>query len=335
MYYIRRITFAALLVLILSLGVLSVANAQEVSVIEPGQTVTGTLNATTDSYTFSASQGAVFVISMEAEFDTLIEVNDTSGNQVDRDDDGGEGLNSRLIFTVPADGTYTIIARGYSEDAVGEYTLSLNSFSATPIEFGIPLPVTITEEDNALYFSFEGKEGDIVNIYGDSGGALNTALSLYGPDNVELAYNDDGGESSDPAIRRAMLPGNGTYTIALSPYGEGNTGSLTLLLELTQMVSLDAGAQIVTLGSDYDTEVFSFTATAGARYRVTIRVVEGETASPSVEIEGEDYSYFYASASNVEELSFVFTADSGGLIPVTLRNWSEATLEVSIGALLG
>jgi hypothetical protein len=66
-----------------------------------------------------------YVIDMRSKFDTYLIVENTRGDVLGTDDDGGENLNSRLKFRPPADGYYRIIATTYAPGASGEYFLSV------------------------------------------------------------------------------------------------------------------------------------------------------------------------------------------------------------------
>ena len=56
----------------------------------------------------------------------LLGIYDVDGTLIDgaTDDDGGEGLNSRVSFEAPETGTYYIAADAY-EDYIGSYTLEV------------------------------------------------------------------------------------------------------------------------------------------------------------------------------------------------------------------
>ncbi|MGI8618798.1 MAG: hypothetical protein ACR2L6_06870 [Gemmatimonadaceae bacterium] len=99
-----------------------------------GSTIRGTLtpsDAQTDSgwyhddYTFSGSRGQVVYLDlMSDDFDAFIDLYQGT-TWVGQDDDGGDGLNSRLAFTLPESGTYTICARSRYANRTGSYALSL------------------------------------------------------------------------------------------------------------------------------------------------------------------------------------------------------------------
>ena len=63
----------------------------------------------------------VDLISKNKDIDPFLRVEDNKNTELAYDDDGGEGLNSRLEFAPPADGTYRLVATTLK--GVGEYTL--------------------------------------------------------------------------------------------------------------------------------------------------------------------------------------------------------------------
>jgi hypothetical protein len=79
----------------------------------------------TDRYTFSGIGGKVATIALSSSsFDTYLYLRDPAGNVIKSDDDGGGGTNSRISFTLPSSGTYTIEATSYGTYATGAYSLT-------------------------------------------------------------------------------------------------------------------------------------------------------------------------------------------------------------------
>ncbi len=71
-------------------------------------------------------KGETLLLDMNSpDFDTYIRVRDSQGNQVAFDDDGGEKLNSRLLFKVPKNDTYQIVATSFRNSGIGKYTLKI------------------------------------------------------------------------------------------------------------------------------------------------------------------------------------------------------------------
>ena len=133
--------------------------------INPGDSVTDTASENVD-YTIDLEAEQTVSISLESDdFDTLIEVRDSSGTMITSDDDGGDGLNSQLLFSAPDTDTYTLVVTSFSGSPDGEYTLSVEESSVNAEFDGGTLvageSVTI-ESANAplIRFEFEGTQGD-------------------------------------------------------------------------------------------------------------------------------------------------------------------------------
>ncbi len=111
-----------------------------VTPINIGQQVNGTLSTAdcrfsdgsyVDFYGFSAVGGQQVSISMDSSvFDTYLYLIGPGGNVITQDDDGGPGVNSRIpadsgFFTLPATGSYTIVANSFFGGVTGSYVLTL------------------------------------------------------------------------------------------------------------------------------------------------------------------------------------------------------------------
>lgn len=109
--------------------------------IPAGETVTSELgdddmvldtdNSYYETWTYQGRAGEQIRISMESEdFDTYLALGRVDGGEWEElatMDDGGEGTNSLLEFTLPRDGDYVIRANAYSADQTGAYTLRVDS----------------------------------------------------------------------------------------------------------------------------------------------------------------------------------------------------------------
>lgn len=93
-----------------------------------GETVVATLTSgLQDEWTFTGSQGdTVTIILFSSAFDALLQLYDGSG-QLIADNNDFDGLNAQIgPLTLPANGTFTILAGGVTPSAKGEYTLSID-----------------------------------------------------------------------------------------------------------------------------------------------------------------------------------------------------------------
>jgi hypothetical protein len=116
------------------------------AVIECGSTVTSTLTdhdcfepdlgVFFDAWVFEGVAGSTVTIDLTSdEFDTVLALLDAAGNPVDGDDDGGDGTNSRIVYTLDAPGPWAIAASGFGPEELGTYTLSLDCGTPTALYF--------------------------------------------------------------------------------------------------------------------------------------------------------------------------------------------------------
>ncbi len=88
---------------------------------------TGYLNAgERHEWLFTGSAGDEVTIDLTGGFDTYLELYAPDGDEIARDDDGGDGTAARIDgVRLPYAGRYTVVARGFSSSASGSYTLAL------------------------------------------------------------------------------------------------------------------------------------------------------------------------------------------------------------------
>jgi|GEM_PF-4034699 len=96
--------------------------APSAGVLTPGDRVSGSGSGSVVTYELRAPGGAVEVEVLDADFDSVLELYDADGQQVARDDDGGDGFNSLLRADVPA-GTYTLVVDAFAEVPDGPFEL--------------------------------------------------------------------------------------------------------------------------------------------------------------------------------------------------------------------
>lgn len=197
-----------------------------------------------DAYRFSGTKGQRVRIDMTSTaFDTYVELFDDNRVSLATDDDGGpEGTNSRLIFTLPSDGSYVIEARAFS-DARGRYSLAISEVAPDkppqPLAFGATLQGEIGEADSRDSddrgydaFVFDGHEGQRVRAIMRSGD-FDTYLQIGNAEGefTALASDDDGlGEGTDSRLN-FTLPADGRYVLRASPLGSDGKGLYSLELQ--------------------------------------------------------------------------------------------------------
>lgn len=112
-----------------------------------GQEITGRLetgdcrlddNSFYDLYSFFGVGGQQIAISLSSSaFDTYLFLYNANLEEIEADDDGGGGTNSRIpagmgFLTLPSSGTYFILANSFMAGETGEYTLRLTTTGAVP-----------------------------------------------------------------------------------------------------------------------------------------------------------------------------------------------------------
>jgi subtilisin len=232
--------------------------------INVGQTVNGNLqtgdclytdNTLYDAYTFSGTAGQQIAVSMNsAQFNSYLFLYQGAypgGTIVSSDDNGGGGNNARIpattgFITLPATGTYTILANGFSTTDTGAYSLSLLSNvpsvcdQLTPLTLNQTINGTLTTSDCIVgsnyytdKYSFSGTTGQQVIISMNST-AVDSYLLLYNPGNLLLTEDNNGGGGNNariPAVSGSYtLPATGTYTIEASTFPAFQTGAYSVTL---------------------------------------------------------------------------------------------------------
>jgi hypothetical protein len=318
---------AVFIVMALVFTALPVVSAQG-GTIQVGQTVEDSLNDATATYQLSLEADQSVSIALNSDdFDAYLEVQDKAGNQLASDDDSGTDYNSALIFTAPSTGVYNIVARAYDGNATGAYTLIVDSVTVVALTYGAPVAVDV--ENDIHTFTFQGTEGDFVNIYTDNPD-VDVRLTLMGPDNNQIASDDDGGEGYASYIRAAELPTTGTYTVQMEPVLDA-IGTLNLTVEQTQLTILGAEPYVVSLGGDNPSnDVVGFEAVSGQNYRMTVS--SDVVGSAYIQIEQGDFNWISVSFYNVLENSFVFASTTDGVLKIEIddSSGSGATYTVTV-----
>lgn len=111
-----------------------------VGTLDPGQTVDGVLSTTdcviegqwySDTWTMVLESTTTVQIDLTSDvFDTFLIVEDEDGIGIAQDDDGGSGLNSRLVYTF-GPGQYRVVATSYGPWVTGPYRLSAQAASGS------------------------------------------------------------------------------------------------------------------------------------------------------------------------------------------------------------
>ena len=177
---------------------------------------------------------------------------------LERDGTGIAGPGESLAVTLTTAGDYLVRVR-LAEGNSGRYDIGLGysdrpnpaSFTATPPPqtVGVPTPTppltglgtfidslgtgssragTLTATDSLHVYTFEGRAGEYTSIaMSPISGEIDPILTLYSPDGLPLAVDDNTGGNRAALLRNLLLRENGTYTI------QAGGGSGTYQIALT------------------------------------------------------------------------------------------------------
>ncbi len=176
---------------------------------------------------------------------------------------GGTTLQrgSEIAATLPTTGAYTVLV---SSTEAGQYELGLSytdrpnpadvTNTPIPVTVAVPTPTppyyaelgnfvgllnsgsspsgTLDQVDTRHIYTIEGS----ANLYltatlRRASGSVDPVLSLFAPDGLELAADDNSGGNRTALLRGIRLPTDGTYSLRVS--GDGFTGDYQLSVELS------------------------------------------------------------------------------------------------------
>ena len=215
-----------------------------------------------DLYTFQGRAGQRVQVSMDAGFDAYLDVGRMQGDEMEvleSNDDapgvaGGDGeersTNSRLRWTVPANGQYVIRARSLGAGATGAYTVRLEERAAPgpapaprPITNGFRLNGNLEEsdpqsEDDSYYdaYVYRGRAGEKLTIVMRSDD-FDTFVVLGRVRNgvfEQIETMDDGDEEGTNTRMEITLPEDGEYVIRANSLTAESTGSYSILVQSSQ-----------------------------------------------------------------------------------------------------
>ncbi len=253
------------------------ALAQAGTPIAYGQSVSGAITAEAPEvfYTFQGRAGEVITVAMSAVqpgLDSYVRLITPDGTELVDDDTGGN-LDSLLgPYTLPADGTYTVVATrfgGLQGGSTGAYTLVVSQVALTPLTPGETFSLDLNDSQPAYFFSYPGAPGQVfsLTVQGLSGEAgFNVAVRDPFGNNINGAYSPAGGQA---LVDPLLLGEAGEYIFVVTRQFSDPTqtaGSARAALTLRQMTAqpLAIGATITgTLDDGNPSAHYTFEAAGG------------------------------------------------------------------------
>jgi hypothetical protein len=309
---------------------------QDFPEIQVGATVEGNLGADAPQllnggpfrvFRFQGEAGRRYVADLRSsDFDAYLVLAHPVGGiteVIEEDDDGGEGTDSRLVFTLDQGGTYLLVARGWGSSGSGRFTLALAEREPPPPVEPRPLSRGMTvqsrldpdtsicldewgEEFTCELWTLEVEEGEVLQVsmesdeldpYLDAG-----MLGMGGALDI-LQSDDDGGEGNN-ALLVIRAPSSGTMGIRARAFGFGSDGGAYTLrvgaVEVREVErrSLQVGEQVEgeilpgeaqLAGDDRAVHEWTVEGRAGDRLRIRMRSDDFDTYLAFGREVGEDY----------------------------------------------
>jgi hypothetical protein len=247
--------------------------------LQLGQSASGSLDSTDsklesdssyyDMWSYTGRAGETIRVTLKStDFDAYLSVGrEDAGefSELDSDDDGGGGTDSKVVVTLPEDGEYEVRVNTLSSGETGAYTVLVEQGDpsevsadseeaeetdsetvATPLPEPVPIRAGQTVqgelsqddakmEDNSYYdiYTFQAKRGQRVTITMRSS-AFDSYLAFGRIEDASfntLESDDDSGGGEDAKVE-FNIPRDGEYAIRANSLFENVTGSYTVQLEV-------------------------------------------------------------------------------------------------------
>ena len=321
--------------------------------VEVGASATGNIGTETDYDWFKVVLEANKTYQIDLEGDTggggtlgdpyLRNIRDSSGTEIsgtENDDIVGGVADSRVVFTLTADGAYYLVASGFDGTYTGTYTLSVTELETRTEEGDTDFANDVTtlgrvevggsatgeienvadsdwfrvvlEKDKTYVFDLEGTETS-------SGTLADPLLLLRDASGSTLEGDDDGGDGANSRLEYTATADGIHYLTATTPTSATSGGTYTLSVSEVETDDDSEGSTVLVsnigqahdFGTSMDDTVYlgqGFTvATGGGNYTLT-----------SIEIPIVDYDI---AAADINSLSVsVWSTDSSGFPSASLHS---------------
>ncbi|PZV21398.1 MAG: hypothetical protein DCF21_02530 [Leptolyngbya sp.] len=106
----------------------------------------GTIYPAQSLYTFEGTTGQTLTITLDSTaFDPVLRLLGPDETEIAFNDDFGGSLNSKIIVALPEDGTYTVVARSFSDQG-GDYDLVVRTSTEFEITYAEAEALTLAED---------------------------------------------------------------------------------------------------------------------------------------------------------------------------------------------
>ncbi|MEX0691325.1 MAG: PPC domain-containing protein [Gemmatimonadales bacterium] len=211
------------------------------------------------AWTLSGRAGDRIRIDLQSdEFDAYLGLMGPGYETILTNDDGGDGLNSRLCLVLPAPGTYRVLTAAFGSSGQGTYTVSAVAEACEPLTLStaqrteqltaltttgrlrpeVEAQGTLTGSEPAhpdrgtpvQLWTIDAQAGQTLTV-----DMMSTAFDAYlfvsGP-GLEVLSNDDGGGCRNARVA-VTFPERGTYRVLATAFSTGAAGAYRLIATTT------------------------------------------------------------------------------------------------------
>jgi hypothetical protein len=260
------------------------------------------------------------IVPTNSELDPVLQLVSPSGIFISQDDDGGNHVNARIgPLSLPEDGTYEILAEGYSGH--GRFWLGLNTLEELPtLTLNKPLEVQLTEQHPLAYLFIENPPASVLNLSAETEDPTAAPiLTLYDEqgEQVRDAYIQAGG--IDPLMSQA----NTCYVVAVEiafPHpNESHAYTISLLpseIDLLENGNTRKG-QITPAAAT----LHFFQGKMGQRIKLSLTLLDGNI-SPALYVRSVDSQQFLFSNSgqSLRNLTATLNIPADGLYVIEVAD---------------
>jgi hypothetical protein len=167
------------------------------------------------------------------QFDTYLRIEDSAGRSLAQDDDGGDGLNSRLTFRPTQNDTYRVIVTSCGPNAVGQFTLKIQP--SLPEKLVLTAQGQLTRNDpfdkvrqgshcKTYNVKLEAERNYVIDL---QSAQFDAYLRLEDAAGNNLARDDDSGGGLNSRINFRPQQ-TGFYRVIATSLGNGSIGEFNL-----------------------------------------------------------------------------------------------------------
>lgn len=243
-------------------------------------------------FTFSLNREQFVVIDFmragDSPIDPYMVLYDEHGREIDRDDDGGMGLDSRIRRTLPA-GTYRLSVYDLGRSRSGAYQVAIAT-GTSPRESAIPIAVgqgydgfLQVGEEVVYALTVTSPQDVVIDFMRAHDSNIDPYLILQDSTGMEITRDDDGGMGLDSRIRRRLDPG--TYFIIGHDLGMSRSGQFRISVAAGDSPAVRAIP--LSLGQNFDgfmrageEQIFTFTLRAPQRVVIDFMALHGADFDP-------------------------------------------------------